>query len=256
MIRKAVILAAGNSQRLFPLSLEIPKPLLTLGGQTLIELVANRLRRFACADTIYASVGYQSQKVSDQFVYVMQKANLKHGVFVDETVPGTSYWLFRCRDYFLTGDLAGEALWVSTVDNGIQVDYERAAEEFEKLNRPACMIVPVPSESNDFTGDLFKGDDGSRISAISRRSDNLSASPNGLFMGSGLQLINPTRILQLVGENSYNNFWELWQYLIEKGQLYVAKTTPYKWCKVDTLEDWMREIVSFAQGRSAYCTRD
>ena len=253
MIQKAVILAAGNAKRLFPISLEIPKPLLTLGGHTLIELVANRFERFARVNTIYASVGYQYQKVSQRFIRVMENTNLKYGLFVDEMVPGTSYWLFRYKNHFLKGDLAGEALWVSTVDNGIQIDYNMVAEEFEMLNRPSCMIVPAPRDCIDRSGDLFIYNDDFKILELLKKSKkHLEGFSKHVFMGSGLQLINPAKIINLVGDSAYNNFRELCSYLIEEGEVYVAKTIPSKWCKIDRIEDWTREIVLFTDNKGAY----
>ena len=115
------------------------------------------------------------------------------------------------------------------------------------------MIVRAPSDCNDPDGDLCICDDESRVVRILNRNNNRSeALSKNTFLASGLQLINPKKILQLTGDNSYNNFPELWQHLIDKKDLYIAKTTPYKWCKIDTIEDWTKEIVLFSKGKSAY----
>ena len=110
MTVKAVILAAGDSMRLYPISLEIPKPLLTLGGKTLLELTVDRMTRYIKADTIYISLGYQSQKVLQCFSATVKNKHVKYGYFLDESMPGTSYWLFRNQELFLDGDLSGDSL--------------------------------------------------------------------------------------------------------------------------------------------------
>ncbi|MCX5751408.1 MAG: NDP-sugar synthase [Candidatus Saganbacteria bacterium] len=256
MTQKAVILAAGNSRRMLPVSLEIPKPLLTLGDQTLIDLTMKRLKYLAFVDTLYASVGYQQEKVSGHFIKIAKALNLKYGVFTDETLPGTSYWLFRNKDCFLNGPLSGDALWVSTIDNAVDVDFKEVREDFERQNKPACMLVSVPSELRVDHGDFFVCDKSYKVIKMLDLSENPAEKlSENIFLSSGLQIINPIKILQLVRGNSYNNFRDLWEFLYKKGEVYISKTTPNQWGKIDRIEDWMREKELCKNGKSPFIIR-
>ena len=50
---KALILAAGYATRLYPLTLNQPKPLLPVGGKPIIEYIINKLEELDSLDTIY-----------------------------------------------------------------------------------------------------------------------------------------------------------------------------------------------------------
>lgn len=69
----AVIMAGGRGERLRPLTLDTPKPLLQVGGKAIIdynvdELIANGI------DNIYVTVNYLKEQIEEHFV------NLRNGV--------------------------------------------------------------------------------------------------------------------------------------------------------------------------------
>jgi choline kinase len=64
LIPKAVIVAAGLSSRLYPLTANTPKPLLSLGGESLLARSV-RLLRSNGIDDIAVVVGYRGQMIRD-----------------------------------------------------------------------------------------------------------------------------------------------------------------------------------------------
>ena len=50
---KAIIMAAGYATRLYPLTKDKPKPLLSVGGKPIIEYIIDKLKPFQDIDTIY-----------------------------------------------------------------------------------------------------------------------------------------------------------------------------------------------------------
>ncbi len=50
---KAVVLAAGYATRLYPLTQNIPKCLLTVGGQTILDRIVEKIERVAACDEIF-----------------------------------------------------------------------------------------------------------------------------------------------------------------------------------------------------------
>jgi len=61
---KAIILAAGRSTRLYPLTLERPKCLLEVGGETIIEGMIRCIREIGIED-ITVIVGYKKEMIMD-----------------------------------------------------------------------------------------------------------------------------------------------------------------------------------------------
>jgi NDP-sugar pyrophosphorylase family protein len=51
---------------------------------------------------------------------------------------------------------------------------------------------------------------------------------------SGIQVLNPYRLTQITSEG--DSFYEVWQQLIDQGQLFVSSVYPKKWFAVDTIE--------------------
>lgn len=64
MIRKAVIVAAGLSSRLYPLTANCPKSLLSLGGESLLARSVRLLRSSGIMD-IAVVVGYRAEMIRD-----------------------------------------------------------------------------------------------------------------------------------------------------------------------------------------------
>lgn len=63
-IKKAVILAGGKGERLYPLTKDIPKPLIKIGGKTVIEHQILLLREQGIKD-IWVLLGYLGDKIKD-----------------------------------------------------------------------------------------------------------------------------------------------------------------------------------------------
>jgi len=61
---KAIILAAGNGRRLYPYTKNIPKCLLDLGGQTILENQLNCIKDCGINDVVLV-LGYKSEKIEN-----------------------------------------------------------------------------------------------------------------------------------------------------------------------------------------------
>jgi dTDP-glucose pyrophosphorylase len=63
---ECVIMAGGRGERLRPLTDEVPKPMLPLGGKPILEHNINRLIKFGI-EKIYITVRYRGQQIIDHF---------------------------------------------------------------------------------------------------------------------------------------------------------------------------------------------
>ena len=72
MIKKAMILAAGFGKRLYPLTLNYPKPLLRIGNETLLSNTLKLLEKFGI-EKVVINVHY----LGDQLLIILIKINSK-----------------------------------------------------------------------------------------------------------------------------------------------------------------------------------
>jgi len=82
---KALILAAGYATRLYPLTLNKAKPLLPVGGKTMIDRVVDKIEAIGEVDKVYVVT---NQKFSDQFKEwaVSRKGRVPIEVINDKTL--------------------------------------------------------------------------------------------------------------------------------------------------------------------------
>ena len=211
-IDHAVILAAGRGQRMYPLTEVVPKPMAPIEGTTLIAKgIANLIERLP---HVHITVGYKKSMLAK---YVVEL-----GVSSVLCTEGhsNSWWIFNT----LLKNL-DEPIYVLTCDNIIELDFNLLEENYRKLNQPACMLVPVkPIEGLE--GD-FIFQENNKVSKLDRQS-------KAPIYCSGVQILNPCRINQLV-ENE-GDFYSVWNSLIAQNQLFVSDIYPKKWISIDTVE--------------------
>lgn len=120
-IRRAVIVAAGRSSRLYPLTLDTPKGLLEIGGEKLLGR-SIRLLREAGVEQIAMVVGFQRQKLQEAFA--ADGVHFIHNPFFAETNNLGSLWFarewVRENDFFyLHSDIIYEDSMLGSMTSGL-----------------------------------------------------------------------------------------------------------------------------------------
>jgi bifunctional UDP-N-acetylglucosamine pyrophosphorylase/glucosamine-1-phosphate N-acetyltransferase len=92
---KAVILAAGKSTRMFPLTLDKPKPLLLLANRPLLAWNLDQLA--GLVDEVIVVVGYKKEMIREVFGDSYQGIPLRY--VVQEEQEGTGHALLAAQDY-------------------------------------------------------------------------------------------------------------------------------------------------------------
>jgi len=212
VIRHAIIMAAGRGMRMAPLTDAIPKPMAPYDGTTLIARGISRLA--TRVEHIHVTVGYKKAMLAQHVI--------EHGASSVLNTEGKSncWWLYNT----LLSQL-DEPMVVLTCDNVVELDLELLEENYSSLNSPACMLVPVrpvPGLEGDY---VFH--ENHVVSEISRlkKAD---------IYCSGIQVLNPHRLNQITQEGA--SFYDIWQQLINRRELFVSSVYPKKWFAVDTIE--------------------
>ena len=93
-VKSAIVLAAGMSSRFIPVSYEIPKGLISVKGDIMVERIIEQLKK-AGIEEIVVVVGYMMEK----FFYLRDKYNVKLVVNNEFASKNTHSSIYVARDY-------------------------------------------------------------------------------------------------------------------------------------------------------------
>lgn len=93
---KAVILAAGVGKRMLPLTRDIPKPLLRIGNQTILDYIFDALPEGV--DTVIMVVGYLENRIKMYLGAKYQGKNIRY--IHQEELSGTATALLTTKELF------------------------------------------------------------------------------------------------------------------------------------------------------------
>lgn len=233
---KAVILAAGLSSRLYPLTSKTPKPLLQIGNQSIIERSLDLIEAAGIADVIVV-VGFQHEKVR-QLLDTRVKFVLNP--FYPVTNNMASLWFaipyLEGEDFiYIHGDVIYhqsllERMLGTPFEHGISLltDYGAVDEEAMKVRTEdgrfveSSKKIPLSEAMGEWTG----------IAGI-------SASATGV-------LSNAISAMLLTGEyQQYDT--SAFNQLANQGMPFtLIPTDNLPWCEIDTKEDLERARGLFA----------
>lgn len=94
---KAVILAAGKGQRMFPLTLKTPKPLLAVGNKMIIDHIFDALPLEI--DEVIIVVGYLREKIQERLGLLYRGKSVKY--VIQDILNGSASALLCSQKFFL-----------------------------------------------------------------------------------------------------------------------------------------------------------
>lgn len=210
-ISHALIMAAGRGNRMMPLTAIIPKPMAPYLNSTLISEGIRRIRPYF--QEIHITVGYKGAALAEHVI-----GQGVSSVF-NTTGEGNAWWIYNTLMKYVD-----EPTLVLTCDNVVELDYEQLVSEYYRVEAPACMLVPVipiPGLEGDY---IFQ--ERNIVTAIDRNK------PSDRYC-SGIQIINPYQINRLT--RASEDFYQVWNQLIERQQVHSSAIYPKRWFAVDTL---------------------
>lgn len=213
MFTHALIMAAGRGMRMMPLTADIPKPMASFKGSTLILNAIDRIHHLI--PNIHITVGYKGAELARHVV-----EHDVNSIFNTEG-KGNAWWIFNTLMKNVN-----EPVLVLTCDNVVELNLGLIFKDYERFGRPACMVVPVKP---------VEGLDGDFIFHHNHCITELNRNKASDIYCSGIQVLNPYVINTLVA-NETEDFYSVWQKLIIEKQLYSATVYPEKWFAVDTIE--------------------
>jgi glucose-1-phosphate thymidylyltransferase len=137
VIENALILAAGKGTRMWPLTENIPKPLLSICGLPIIERQIQELRKVG-VKKLYILIGYQMKELSDYLGKTKFGIDIEY--IIQEEQKGTGHAVNQAKNiiqgnfYCINGDLI--------------IDSENLERLKEKENYLTMMVTHVKDGSN------------------------------------------------------------------------------------------------------------
>lgn len=202
LIKKAIILAAGFGKRLLPLTKELPKPLLEIGGKKLIEYSIDLLRENNITEIIINS-HYLHEKISEFITKKYPNISLSYEKNILDTGGGilNAMSFFEQKNFFV---LNSDTVWTRSYSD----DLHKLKEVFKNGNSKAALLLAHKKDSFDKN---LSGD-------FSLDQNNLLNKSSNDYIYTGCQLLNPN-IFNLKKKGDIFSMNEIWNDLIAQESL-------------------------------------
>ncbi|MFX0009140.1 MAG: bifunctional sugar-1-phosphate nucleotidylyltransferase/acetyltransferase [Candidatus Hermodarchaeota archaeon] len=150
---KAVILAAGKGKRLHPITSTLPKPMIPIGGNPLLEYSILSLKEVGITEVLIV-VGYQDQIIKDYFGECAEKFNVNISYISQTEHLGTAHAVGFAKDFvgednflLMHGDLlADPTIYSNVVENFERSQVDGVISLFEVSNPEEYGIISLNSE--------------------------------------------------------------------------------------------------------------
>jgi len=207
MIKKAMVLAAGFGKRLYPLTLNYPKPLLRIGNETLLSNTLKLLEKFGI-EKVVINVHY----LGDQIIDYINKNKFKMAITLikeKDKILDTGGAVLNAINHFLM-----EPFLIINPDTIWNISYLEELKTMEKeffVNKKTKCYLLVVNKEKSFD-QSFNGDFTLVNKLVSRKREDLR------YIYTGLQIIKPEVFSDLDTEVFSMN--RIWDKLIENDYLY------------------------------------
>lgn len=220
-----VIMAGGFGTRLRPLTHVIPKPLIPIDDQTMVEHIFERFNTYGC-DRFYLSVNYKSSLIE----FYLREQNLPYSIsYFEEDHPlGTAGSLSLLKEELT------ETFFVSNCDILIEQDYSEILQYHREKENELTVVAVLKSVSIPY-GTIDTGENGQLIS--------LNEKPDITFkINSGMYVLEP-HLLHEIPENEFFHITDLIDFIKQrKGNVGVFPVSERSWKDVGEWDEYVKNI--------------
>ena len=229
MIKNAVILAAGFGKRLKPLTLNCPKPLLKIGGETLLSNTIKFLEEYKIKNVVI-NVHYLKEQIID---YISKKKfNLKITLVEEQNeILDTGGGVLNAIKY-----LSEESILTINPDTVWNFSYLKELslmEEAFHLNKKNKCYMLLVNKIKSFDKD-FKGDFNLENNFINKKNKE-----DFKYIYTGLQIIKPEVFFDI--DKKIFPINEIWNKLIDNRELNGIESQ-IKFLHISTLKIYKKLI--------------
>ena len=194
-----VIMAGGKGTRLLPDTQVLPKPLLPIGNNTILEQVIDSFREAGCG-TFYISIHYRKNLIKAYFQDLHPDYEV---VYVEE-----EEFLGTAGSLYLVKDRISEPFFVSNCDILLDVDYGKIMRFHKEQGNMITLITSLKNYTIPY-GVVNIDGQGSV--------ESLSEKPALSFLvNTGVYVLNP-QVLALIPQEKFMHITDLIQICLDRG---------------------------------------
>jgi len=222
-----VIMAGGEGTRLEPFTKVLPKPLIPVGGETIIEKIIGNFTSYGI-DEFYLSINFKSKLLKAFFEELSPKYKVN---FIEEKKPlGTAGSLSLIKKVFQS------AFFISNCDILINCDYIDIYK-FHKKNKFDLTLVASAKNYVIPYGTCVVSEG---------KLKSLEEKPSlNLLVNTGLYLLNPD-LITLIPKNKFFDITELIEKMLLKGmQVGVYTVDEDSWIDVGQWTEYRKAVEKF-----------
>jgi dTDP-glucose pyrophosphorylase/predicted transcriptional regulator len=220
---KAVVMAGGKGSRLRPLTRDIPKPLLPVGGKPILETIVEQLVDCGMSD-VYLVTHYKADMIEEHFSRLSYPGCNLHFVYEPEPM-GTAGGLALVRD-----DL-GDPFLVMNADIISRMSFKDMLQQH--IDTGASMSVASKVQDLEIPYGVIETGEGGRIEGFAEK-------PIMHFtFNIGVYALSPSA-LELIPENEVTDMSALIQDLLDRGETVVEYAVKDYWIDIGRMADYER----------------
>lgn len=221
-----VIMAGGQGSRLRPLTNVLPKPLIPIGDQTMMEDIMDRFVECGCHD-FYISVNYKADFIRRYFDN-LDKPQYHVEYFQEDKPLGTAGSLHLLKDKI------NSTFFVSNCDIIIDEDYSEILD-FHRQNKNEITVVAALKNYSIPYGTLETGEGGLLT--------GLSEKPNLTFkINTGMYILEPHLINEIPSDRLYHITFLIEKLMKEGRKVGVFPISEGAWTDIGNWDEYMNYI--------------
>lgn len=221
-----VIMAGGKGTRLRPLTNVLPKPLIPIGEQTMMEDIMDRFVECGCKD-FYVSVNYKADFIRHYFDNFSKP--LYHIEYFQEDKP-----LGTAGSLHLLKDRINSTFFVSNCDIIIDEDYSEILR-FHHDNKNEITVVAALKNYSIPYGTLETGDGGQLLS--------LHEKPELTYkINTGMYILEPHLINEIPSDRLYHITFLIEKLICENRKVGVFPINEGSWTDIGNWDEYMKYI--------------
>lgn len=221
-----VIMAGGQGSRLRPLTNVLPKPLIPIGEQTMMEDIMDKFVECGCHD-FYISVNYKAEFIRRYFDN-LDKPQYHVEYFQEDKPLGTAGSLHLLKDKI------NSTFFVSNCDIIIDEDYSEILD-FHRKNKNEITVVAALKNYAIPYGTLETGENGILT--------GLTEKPNLTFkINTGMYILEPHLINEIPSDRLYHITYLIEKLINEGRKVGVFPISEGSWTDIGNWDEYMKYI--------------
>jgi len=221
-----VIMAGGQGTRLRPLTNVLPKPLIPIGEQTMMEDIMDRFVECGCKN-FYVSVNYMADFIRHYFNN-FSKHNYHIEYFQEDKPLGTAGSL-----HLLKGKI-NDTFFVSNCDSVLDEDYGEILK-YHRENRNEITVVSVMKSVYIPYGTLVTGENGLL--------ESLQEKPEFTFqINTGMYVLEPHLLKEIPSDRIYHITYLIEKLIKEDRRVGVYPINDGSWTDIGNWDEYLKYI--------------